>query len=65
MAKLVDITYSQAIFEYALESDRLEQFQKEFDFFAQALIDYPDYFEIIKTPTINFEEKKTIITEAF
>ncbi|MBE0449883.1 MAG: ATP synthase F1 subunit delta [Clostridia bacterium] len=65
MAKLVDITYSQAIFEYALESNRLEQFQKEFDFFAQALIDYPDYFEIIKTPTINFEEKKTIITEAF
>jgi F-type H+-transporting ATPase subunit delta len=65
MAKLVDITYSQAIFEYALETDRLEQIQKEFDFFAQVLIDHPDYFEIIKTPTVNFEEKKAIITEAF
>lgn len=65
MAKLVDITYSQAIFEYALETDRLEQFQKEFDFFAQALMDYPEFFEIIKTPKINFEEKKEIITETF
>lgn len=65
MAKLVDITYSQAIFEFALESDRLDQIQKEFDLFAQALEECPEYFEIIKTPVINLEEKKEIITETF
>lgn len=65
MAKLVSKRYSSAIFEYALENNQLEQIQKEFDTFASALIENPDFFELLKTPKLSVDEKKTIITETF
>lgn len=65
MAKLVSTTYSEAIFEVALELGCLDDIQKEFGFLTRTLVEYPEYFEIIKSPKINISEKKQVIQETF
>ncbi|MBM7561301.1 F0F1 ATP synthase subunit delta [Fusibacter tunisiensis] len=65
MAELVSSRYSSAIFEYALEENRLEQIQKEFDALANALIENPDYFQLLITPEISVDEKKALVKKTF
>ncbi len=65
MAELVSKTYSEAIFDIALEEGRLSDIQKEFDFVVNAFKDHPDFYEIIKTPKISSKEKKIILHETF
>lgn len=65
MAELVSKTYSEAIFEIALEEGRLTDIQNEFNFVINAFKEYPDFFEIIKTPKISAKEKKMILHETF
>ena len=65
MAKLVSTTYSEAIFDVALEMGCLDDIQREFGFFTKTLVEYPEYFEIIKSPKINISEKKQVIQETF
>jgi len=65
MAELVSKTYSEAIFEVALEEGRLNELQKEFDFVVASFTAYPEFYEIIKTPKISITEKKTVIQETF
>lgn len=65
MAKLVSATYSEAIFDVAHEMGCLDDIQREFDFFTKTLEEYPEYFEIIKSPKINIAEKKQVIQETF
>ncbi len=65
MAKLVNKTYSEAIFEYALEEECLVGIQEEFSFIANAFTEFPDFYEVIKTPKISIAEKKMVIQETF
>lgn len=65
MAKLVAKTYAQALFEFALESDRVEAIKAEFDFVGESLTTYKEFFELFKTPTLSIEERKVIIGEIF
>jgi len=65
MAELVSKTYSEAIFDVAIEEGRLDDIQREFEFVAQTLIDYPAFNEIICTPKIGDSDKKTVISETF
>ncbi len=65
MAELVSKTYSEALFEVAKEESAIDRFKDEFDFIAASFIEYPELFEIFKTPKINFDEKKKIIHEIF
>lgn len=65
MAELVSKTYSEAIFNIALEEGRLSDIQNEFEFVVSILNEYPDFYEILKTPKINATEKKTVLQEAF
>lgn len=65
MAELVSKTYSEAIFDVAIEEGRLDDIQREFEFVAQTLIEYPAFNEIICTPKIGNSEKKTVILETF
>lgn len=65
MAELVSKTYSEAIFEVALEEGRLAELQQDFDFVGSALKSHPEFFEIIKTPKINITEKKAVLQETF
>jgi F-type H+-transporting ATPase subunit delta len=50
MAELVSKTYSEAIFEVALEEGRLEALQSEFALIESTLKAYPEFYEILKTP---------------
>ncbi len=65
MAELVSKTYSEALFDVALEMNVIDQMKSEFDFLAEILKANPDFFELIKTPKISIDEKKKILTESF
>lgn len=65
MAELVSKTYSEALFDVALEMNVIDQMKSEFDFLADILKENPDFFELIKTPKISIDEKKKILTETF
>ncbi|SHI60106.1 ATP synthase F1 subcomplex delta subunit [Geosporobacter subterraneus DSM 17957] len=65
MAQLAARTYAQALFEVALEVNRIDDFEKELNFVLQTFEQHPDFYEIFKTPQIGNEEKKSIIENVF
>jgi len=65
MAKLVSATYAQALFEVAIECDRVNQIREELAFVNEAFTTYPEFYEVFKTPKINKEERKDVITNVF
>lgn len=65
MAELVSKTYSQALFEVALESNKFDEFIEEFKFIVSVCKEQPEFYEILKTPKINISEKKKMIDEIF
>ncbi len=65
MAKLVSTTYAQALYEVALELDRLDQIRDEFGFINETFKTHPEFYEVFRTPKINKEERKDIINNVF
>ncbi len=65
MAKLVSTTYAQALFEVAMELDSLDQFKDELGFINESFKTHPEFYEVFRTPKINKEERKDIITKVF
>ncbi len=65
MAKLVSTTYAQALYEVALELDRLDQIRDEIGFINETFKTHPEFYEVFRTPKINKEERKDIINNVF
>ncbi len=65
MAELVSRTYSQALFEVALENNKFDEYNEELKFIVSICKEQPEFYEILKTPKINISEKKKIIDEIF
>lgn len=65
MAELVNKTYSEALFDVALEQDTLKDIQREFAFLISVFEENPLYFELIKSPKVSMTEKKAILSDAF
>lgn len=65
MAELVSSTYSHALFEVAQEKNKLDDMLSEIKFVSETLIEFPNFYEILKTPQINSSEKKNITTKIF
>lgn len=65
MAELVSKTYSEALFEVALEEDKIDLFLDEINFVADSLKEFPEFQELIKSPTITKGEKKDIVKEVY
>lgn len=65
MAELVSKTYSEALFESALELNQIKEIQGEFSLLVQMFDENPAYFELIKTPKISMVDKKAILSETF
>ncbi|WP_432662596.1 F0F1 ATP synthase subunit delta [Wukongibacter baidiensis] len=65
MAKLVSRTYSEALFEVALEENKVDLFLDEISFVADTFKLHPEFFEIFKTPLVRVDEKKKIMEEVF
>ncbi|MFZ5968893.1 MAG: F0F1 ATP synthase subunit delta [Bacillota bacterium] len=65
MAQLIAKTYAKALFDVALELKQIEQFGKELDGVIETFNQYPEFYELYKTPQINNDEKKKIMEEVF
>ncbi len=65
MAKLVSRTYSEALFQVALEEKKVDLFLEELVFVVGSLKMHPEFFTLFKSPQINVVEKKEIISEVF
>lgn len=65
MAKLVSSTYSEALFEAAIEENILEAIKEEFDFVISVYKEYPELYELLNTPKIAIGEKKESVTQVF
>lgn len=65
MAELVSKTYSEALFEVALEEGMIDKFLDEINFVADSMKEFPEFQELIKSPTINKIEKKQIVEDVF
>ncbi len=65
MAKLVASVYSDALFEVAVEENKSDLFLEELQFVIDTFNKYPEFYELFKTPKINVEEKKQVVTEVF
>jgi len=65
MAQLVSKTYSDALFEVAVESNKVDLLRDELNFIVDAFNEYPKLFEIFVTPKVHIDEKKSVFEETF
>lgn len=65
MAELVAKVYSQALFEVGLEKNSLDLYLEELKAVTSACSEYPDFYEILKSPKIKTDEKKRVVHEVF
>ncbi len=65
MAKLVATTYSEALFDVAVETGKIEAFLEDLSGVVDSLKTYPEFFDLFKTPQISTDEKKEIIENVF
>lgn len=65
MAKLVSRTYSEALFEVALEENKVDLFLDEMSFVTETFKLHPEFFEFFRTPLVRVDEKKKVIEEVF
>ncbi len=65
MAKLVSTTYGDALFDLALEMDRVDGFLEEAQFVRDAFLENEDMQGLFNHPKIRKEEKNAFITSVF
>jgi len=65
MAELVSKTYSEALFEVALESNKIDSLRDELKFVVDTFNEYPKLYDIMLTPKVNIDEKKVVFNETF
>lgn len=65
MAKQVDITYGNALFELALEEGKLDSLYEEALALIQILKDNDDLIKLLSHPKVSKEEKLKIVTDTF
>ncbi len=65
MAKLISRTYGDALFELAIEENRLDGLWQESETILTALSENPEFFELMSHPGITGEEKLQVIETVF
>lgn len=65
MGKLVASRYASALFDVALEIDKLDDFKYELNFIEVGIKDNPRLLDILGHPKISKDEKKSIIKDIF
>ncbi|SFG49600.1 F-type H+-transporting ATPase subunit delta [Lachnospiraceae bacterium C7] len=65
MAKLVSKTYGDALFEVAVEENRLDDIYEEVNTVIAALQDNPDLNKLMNHPKIDKEEKIKVVENVF
>lgn len=65
MAKLVSKTYGDALFELALEENKMDSFKEEVEAVRTALSENQDLGKIMNHPKVSKEEKAALIEDIF
>lgn len=65
MAKLVDKTYGQALFDLAAEENRVDNFAAEADAIKTVFTQNPDLLVLLDHPQITKEQKLEVINNSF
>ena len=65
MAKLVESSYGDALFELALEQNNLDSVAEQVDILAQSFAENPDLLKLLNHPKISKEEKVSVIEQIF
>ncbi len=65
MAELVSKLYSGALFDVALEADKLGEVAEELDAVWSIFEEHPDFLELYRTPRLSIDERKGILDELF
>lgn len=61
MAKLAANVYSEALFNLALEENRIDDLQQELQILCQLIGDNPEFLEFLTTPKIAKDEKRSFV----
>ena len=65
MAKLIEGSYGDALFELALEKNNLDATAEQVDMLAQAFAENPELLKLLTHPKISKEEKVSVIENIF
>ena len=65
MAKLIEGSYGDALFELALEQGELDSMAEQVDLLAQAFAENPELLKLLNHPKISKEEKISVIENIF
>lgn len=65
MAKQVDITYGNALFELALEEGKLDSLYEEAVALIDILMDNQELIKLLSHPQVSKDDKRKIVTEIF
>ncbi len=65
MAELVAITYGKALYDVALELDKIDEFLDEMDYVKAVFEMENDFFSLYTSPLINKQDKKKVISDVF
>ena len=65
MAKLVSKVYGDALFELAIEENKLESVWDEVRVISQALDENPEFLPTLKHPDLSMEDKQKMLKDVF
>ena len=65
MAKLVNKTYGDALFQVALENNKIEEYYQEINCVYTALLENDDMFKFFNHPKISKDEKIKVVENVF
>ena len=65
MAKLIEGSYGDALFELALEQNELDSVAEQVDVLAQSFAENPELLKLLTHPKISKEEKISVIENIF
>lgn len=65
MAKLIEGSYGDALFELAIEKNELDSIAEQVDLLAQAFAENPELLKLLNHPKISKEEKVSVIENIF
>lgn len=65
MAKLISKTYGEALFELAVEENKIDVFLEEVNTVQEAIKKNPDFYKLLNHPKISKEEKIEVVENVF
>ncbi len=65
MARVVSKTYGEALFELALEENKLDLIEEQIKLLSETITATPDLVKLLTHPKITKEEKKDVIEKSF